>query len=145
MLLLFGRKLESHLPNLFHLPLEILVPELAEGRHRIPTAIPTRAADYLQSKCEKVTSFLVSLSSLQPLRESLNSISGHQLLQAEPDFSNHFAFCYEAISIRGCAPRLRKHWQALQAQGQVVYFRLFMELRMTFIPVTYWILILTLR
>ena len=34
-----GEKLESHLPNLFHVPLEILVPELAEGRHRIPTAI----------------------------------------------------------------------------------------------------------
>ena len=121
-----GEKLESHLPNLFHVPLEILVPELVEGRHRIPTAISYEGCGLSAEQMRKSNELLgEAIQSATRLRERLNSISGHQLLQAELDFSEPLRFL-----LRGHTnTRVMRHvseniGKALQAQGQVVYFRL---------------------
>lgn len=121
-----GEKLESHLPNLFHLPLETLVPDLAEGKHRIPTAISYEGCGLSAEQMLESNKLIgAAIESATPLRESLNSISGRQLLQAELDFSEPLRFLLQGhVNTRVMRHVSENIGKALQARGQVVYFRL---------------------
>lgn len=121
-----GEKLESHLPNLFHLPLETLVPDLAEGRHRLPTAISFEGCGLSAEQMRESNKLIgAAIESAAPLRENLNSICGRQLLQAELDFSEPLRFLLQGHTntrvMRYVSENISR---ALQARGQVVYFRL---------------------
>mgnify|MGYP001307074515 CR=1 FL=1 len=121
-----GEKLESHLPNLFHLPLETLVPDLAEGRHRIPTAISYEGCGLSAEQMRESNELIgAAIKSAAPLRESLNSICGRQLLQAELDFSEPLRFLLQGhVNTRVMRHVSENIGKALQGLGQVVYFRL---------------------
>ena len=121
-----GEKLESHLPNLFHLPLETLVPDLAEGRHRIPTAISYEGCGLSAEQMRQSNELIgAAIKSAAPLRESLNSICGRQLLQAELDFSEPLRFLLQGhVNTRVMRHVSENIGKALQGLGQVVYFRL---------------------
>ena len=66
-----------------------------------------------------------AIESAAPLRENLNSICGRQLLQAELDFSEPLRFLLQGHTntrvMRYVSENISR---ALQARGQVVYFRL---------------------
>ena len=121
-----GDKLESHLPNLFHLPLETLVPDLAEGRHRIPTAISYEGCGLSAEQMRESNKLIgAAIESAGPLRESLNSICARQLLQAELDFSEPLRFLLQGhVNTRVMRHVSENIGKALQARGQIVYFRL---------------------
>lgn len=121
-----GEKLESHLQNLFHLPLETLIPDLAEGKHRIPTAISYEGCALSAEQMRENNKLIgAAIESARPLRESLNSICGRQLSQAELDFSEPLRFLLQGhVNTRVMRHVSENIGKALQARGQVVYFRL---------------------
>lgn len=88
-----GEKLESDLPNLFHLPIENLLEGLVYGRDRIPSKIDFSGLEISSKvKMEILSHFNNTMEQAKHYRSELNSKYLHELRNAKLDFSEPLRF-----------------------------------------------------
>lgn len=88
-----GEKLESDLPNLFHLPIENLLEGLIYGRYRIPSKIDFSGLEISSKvKMEILTHFNITIEQATQYRTHMNTKYLSELRSNKPDFSQPLRF-----------------------------------------------------
>mgnify|MGYP001204144577 CR=1 FL=1 len=122
-----GEKLPTNLPNLFHQPFDGLTTSLADGSHRIPTAVSFENTNFASSKItELVRSFRVAVAQAKNYRGEFNRLYAQALTNANPDFTEPLRFYLQAHKntrvMRYAAQNIAT---AIQDLGYEVFFNLF--------------------
>ena len=121
-----GEKIETSLPNLFHLPFSSLVRNLAESIHRFPTLVSFEGLSIPLSETKKITEeFNISLEQARVFRNKLNIFYHKSLLNSRLDFSEPWRFFLHGHSnttvMRHVSENLSR---ALENLGYDVFFQL---------------------
>jgi len=88
-----GQKIESDLPNLFHLPIENLLEGLVYGRERIPSQIDFSGLDISSKvKMEILTHFNITMEQAKQYRVQINLKYLNEIKNFKPDFSEPLRF-----------------------------------------------------
>ena len=83
-----GEKLSTNLPNLFHQPFETLTSDLAEGSHRIPTAVSFENTNFPRLEIEQLhRSFRSTVAQAKVFREEFNRLYLKALANVNLDFN----------------------------------------------------------
>ncbi|MFA6196758.1 MAG: hypothetical protein WC656_08955 [Sulfurimonas sp.] len=94
-----GEKIESDLPNLFHLPIDNLLEGLVYGRDRIPSQINFTGLDIsYQVQIQILTHFNMTMEQAREYRTQINSQYISQLKSLKLDFSEPLRFYLMANS-----------------------------------------------
>lgn len=88
-----GEKIESDLPNLFHLPIDNLLEGLVYGIHRVPTAINFTGLDVSSAvQVEVITHFNMTIEQVKEYRRQLNNQYLQLLKNMKLDFNEPLRF-----------------------------------------------------
>jgi hypothetical protein len=122
-----GEKLSANLPNLFHQPFETLASGLADGSHRIPTAVSFENTNFPRLKIEQLhRSFRSTVAQARNYREEFNRLFVLALANANLDFNEPLRFYLQAHK----NTRVMRHASqniatAIEDLGYEVFFKLF--------------------
>ena len=122
-----GEKLSTSLPNLFHQPFETLTSDLAEGSHRIPTAVSFENTNFPRLKIEQLyRSFRNAVAQAKVFREEFNRLYLKALANVNLDFNEPLRFYLQAHKNTRVMRHASQHIAtAIQDLGYEVLFKLF--------------------
>lgn len=122
-----GEKIESDLPNLFHLPIDNLLEGLVYGIHRVPTKIDFTGLDIsAQVKMEVMTHFNITMQQVEEYRIQFNAQYLQVLKSAKLDFSEPLRFFLMGNSQTKVMQFVSKNLaETLEDMGYKVLFQLF--------------------
>ena len=122
-----GEKLSTNLPNLFHQPFGALRSGLAEGSHRLPTAVSFENTDFTGNKIAELRrSFRIAVAQAKIYRVEFNRLFVQALANANLDFNEPLRFYLQAHK----NTRVMRHASqniatAIEDLGYEVFFKLF--------------------